>query len=149
LAPVERCTNHTFEIADRLCGECGRPFCGMCLVQPFKRRPPLCHRCAVAAAGIRKSARTARVRSRTEIKAFERERRQDDLMPEAPTPPDGGFGPAKPAISAGSTRPPVRATAPAATANPEPKPQARPATADADEDAPQPVRNRPLRGLAR
>jgi hypothetical protein len=143
LAPVERCTNHTFEIADRLCDECGRPFCGMCLVKPFKRRPPICHQCAVAAAGIRKGARTAPVRSRKEIKAFERERRHDEVRTDsaATAAPERGFGPAKPALS---SRP--------KQAQPQPQPEQAEADGDADgEEAPQqPVgRNRPLRGLAR
>jgi hypothetical protein len=146
LAPVERCTNHTFEIADRLCGECGRPFCGMCLVKPFRRRPPICHQCAVAAAGIRKGARPAPVRSRKEIKAFERERRQEEVRtdPAATPAPERGFGPAKPALS---SRP-----KPAAQPQPQP-PQSKDADTDAedgDEARPDPVgRNRPLRGLAR
>jgi len=143
LAPVERCTNHTFEIADRLCGECGRPFCGLCLVKPFRRRPPICHQCAVAAAGIRKGARTAPVRSRKEIKAFERERRQDEVRTEPTTARDRTFGPAKPALS----------SRPKPATQPQPQPQSKNAEADAedgDEARPQPVgRNRPLRGLAR
>jgi hypothetical protein len=95
----------------------------------------------VAAAGIRKGARTAPVRSRKEIKAFERERRQDQVRTEPAAAPDRGFGPAKPALS---SRP-----------KPQPQPQAEEADADAatndgDEDRQQPVgRNRPLRGLAR
>ena len=102
LASVERCTNHNFEIADRLCGDCGRPFCHLCLVTPFRRKPPLCHSCAVAAAGIRKGAKTAPVRSRREIKAFEKERRQAEARPEPATSGDAGFGPAKPAFTSGT-----------------------------------------------
>jgi hypothetical protein len=149
LASVERCTNHTFEIADRLCGDCGRPYCDLCMVKPFRRRPPLCHQCAVAAAGIRKGARPTPVRSRKEIKAFERERREAEGRPEPATPSEGGFGPAKPAFTPGPARTPSRVDA------------AKPAPSDAEDAEPAPEhaagqdaaattgRNRPLWGLSR
>ncbi len=145
LAPVERCTVHTFELADSLCGECGRPFCHMCIVKPFKRRPPLCHQCAVAAAGVRKGARTAPVRSRKEIKAYERERKQAAARRQ-PTPAKeqqgAGFGPAKPTFRAAPGRTPAK---PAPTRTPD---AAKPAEGEGEE-ATTPGRNRPLRGLAR
>jgi hypothetical protein len=147
LTSVERCTNHNFEIADRLCGDCGRPFCHLCLVTPFRRKPPLCHSCAVAAAGIRKGAKTAPVRSRREIKAFEKERRQAEARPEPATPGHAGFGPAKPAFTSGPSRPATRADA------------SKRAAAEGDDDEQEQgdkpgeragsAKNRPLWGLAR
>jgi hypothetical protein len=147
LGSVERCTNHTFELADQLCGDCGRPFCSLCIVTPFRRRAPLCHQCAVAAAGIRTSARTAPVRSRKEIKAFERERRAAEARaaPVAPTP--GGFGPATPALTSSPSHPVTRGDA---TNRP---PASTDDQADGDEEPEEKrvatPRNRPLWGLAR
>jgi hypothetical protein len=158
--PVERCTNHSFEVAERLCGDCGRPFCGLCMVTPFKRKPPLCHQCAVAAAGIRKGARKAPVRSRREIKEYERERRLADARPEPKTAGERGFGPAKPSITAAPSRPPTRAATndrtskPAGAGQGEPADGAKKPAGEGDEQAQEKRkaeagRNRPLRGLAR
>jgi hypothetical protein len=143
VAPVERCTNHSFEIAQRLCGECGRPFCTMCLVSPFPRRPPLCHRCAVALAGVRSSAKAPKVRSRKEIKAFEKERRMAEAAPEPGTPRSGGFGAARPSFSgtpAAPSRPPARTERQGEAAGGDGEVRERPRVAP---------RNRPLGGLAR
>jgi hypothetical protein len=149
LASVERCTNHNFEIADRLCGDCGRPFCHLCLVTPFRRKPPLCHSCAVAAAGIRKGAKTAPVRSRREIKAFEKERRQAEARPEPATSGDAGFGPAKPAFTSGPSRPVTRTDASKrAAADAGDDDQEQGDTPREDERAGS-AKNRPLWGLAR
>jgi len=59
-----RCRRHPFEEAEDLCGHCGLPFCGECLVDAFgPKKPPMCIACAVAVAGIRASAgRTPRPR---------------------------------------------------------------------------------------
>ena len=142
LGSVERCTNHSFELADHLCRDCGRPFCKLCIVKPFRRKPPLCHHCAVAAAGIRTSARTAPVRTRREIKAFERERRQADSRPESTKPGEGGFDSAKPAITSGPSRTTSRAAAERKEAEEAEEEKATQQTAAN-------ARNRPLWGLAR
>jgi hypothetical protein len=144
LASVERCTNHSFEVADRLCGECGRPYCHLCLVSPFRNRPPLCLPCAVAASGVRKGAKQAPTRSRREIKAFEKERRMAEGKPKPAAPTSGGFGPARPSLSATPT---------AAVARPSRRSEQageRDTTDGEDEDRPRvPNRNRPLGGLPR
>jgi hypothetical protein len=145
LASVERCTNHSFEIADRLCGDCGRPYCHLCLVSPFRNRPPLCLPCAVAASGIRRGAKQAPTRSKREIKALEKELRMAEGSPEPAAPSSGGFGPARPSISATPSAPaarPVRRSEPVGDQG---------ATDGEDEDQrPRvPNRNRPLGGLAR
>jgi len=52
-----RCGRHHFEEAEDLCGNCGRAFCGECLVDALgPKKPPMCIACAVAVAGIRASA---------------------------------------------------------------------------------------------
>ena len=101
----------------------------------------------MAAAGIRKGAKTAPVRSRREIKAFEKERRQAEARPEPATTGDAGFGPAKPAFTSGPSRPVARTDA------------SKRAAADDDDqeqgDEPREdqragsAKNRPLWGLAR
>jgi hypothetical protein len=146
--PVERCINHSFEVAERLCGECGRPFCHLCLVTPFKRGPAMCQQCAVAVAGIRNGARQRRVRSRKEIKAYERERRLAENRPD-PSTGQGGFGSAKPALTASPTKPPARSGAAGPAEAADAKPRSDAAKVDGDEERPTPGRNRPLRGLVR
>jgi hypothetical protein len=117
------------------------------MVKPFKRRPPLCHQCAVAAAGIRKGAKTAPVRSRREIKQFERDRRMAESRPEPPTPAEGGgFGPAKPAFAAGPARPAERKPQRGPVKQQQEQEQER---QEEEEATTGPGRNRPLRGLAR
>ena len=145
MASVERCTNHSFEIADRLCGDCGRPYCHLCLVSPFRNRPPLCLPCAVATSGVRKGAKQAPTRSRREIKAFEKERRMTAGRPEPVAPAAGGFGPARPSLSATPTAPaarPARRSEPVGERNPTD-------VQDEDQRPRVPNRNRPLGGLAR
>ena len=149
MASVERCTNHTFEIADRLCGDCGRPFCHLCLVTPFRRRPPLCHTCAVALAGVRKGAKTAPVRSRREIKAFEKERRQAEARPEPAAPATGGFGPATPAFTSGPSRPVTHADASRRTAADVEGDDQEQGDKPREEERAGSPKNRPLWGLAR
>jgi hypothetical protein len=146
LASVERCTNHSFEVADRLCGDCGRPYCHLCLVSPFKNRAPLCLPCAVAAAGVRKGAKLSPTRSRREIKAFERQRREEETRPVPGAPASGGFGPARPSLSASPAAPPARAAR-------QTEPTGERTAADGEDAAQErpkvPNRNRPLGGLAR
>lgn len=70
-----RCDKHLFDPAEDRCGTCGGEFCSECLVYAFgPRRPPLCIPCAVAAAGIRRSAACSAL-SRRDAKRLERERR--------------------------------------------------------------------------
>lgn len=72
-----RCDRHLFEGADDICKECGREFCHECLVYPFgTKKPPLCHSCAIAAAGIRKHAGRGRVSSRRERKKLDKQRKE-------------------------------------------------------------------------
>ena len=144
------CTNHNFEIADRLCGDCGRPFCHALPRHPVPAaEPPLCHSCAVAAAGIRKGAQTAPVRSRREIKAFEKERRQAEARPEPATPGDAGFGPAKPAFTSGPSRPVTRADASKRAAAEGEDDEQEQGDKPGDEERAGSAKNRPLWGLAR
>lgn len=75
----ENCATHLFERADRFCGHCGTTFCEDCLVQPFAKKPPLCKACAIAAAGVRSSARARPMRSRKEIKALAQARSLTNL----------------------------------------------------------------------
>jgi hypothetical protein len=54
------CEKHPFETADGMCHQCGRDYCGECLV--FARgpkKPPACISCALAMAGVRSSASVA------------------------------------------------------------------------------------------
>jgi hypothetical protein len=86
------CENHSFEVSEDDCGNCGRSFCSECLVYPFgRKRPPLCKACAIAAAGIRKNGGRAPVASRRELKRQQRERRrmrreQSSIRPEPASP---------------------------------------------------------------
>lgn len=71
------CDNHSFEVSEDDCGNCGRSYCSECLLYPFgPRRAPLCKACAIAVAGIRKNGGRTPVASRRELKRQERERRR-------------------------------------------------------------------------
>jgi hypothetical protein len=70
------CVKHLFERATHYCDQCGHPYCDECVIQPFKNRPPLCKACAMAAAGIRSTARVQPARSRKEIKELQASLRQ-------------------------------------------------------------------------
>jgi hypothetical protein len=49
------CDVHPFDQAVDTCGGCDSSFCSGCLVYPFgQRRAPLCVRCALEAAGVRR-----------------------------------------------------------------------------------------------
>ena len=52
-----RCERHTFEAAEAICRHCGYEFCHECLVYTHRqKRPPLCVKCAITAAGVRSTA---------------------------------------------------------------------------------------------
>lgn len=77
-----RCDQHLFEGAEDICSECGREYCHECLVYPWgPKKPPLCHSCAIAKAGIRKHAARSRVRSRRELRRLEKERKRKGKAP--------------------------------------------------------------------
>jgi hypothetical protein len=66
-----------FEGAEDNCSQCGREYCHECLVYPFgAKKPPLCHACAIARAGIRKHAARSKVASKRELKRLEKERKR-------------------------------------------------------------------------
>lgn len=72
------CENHTFELAEDLCGTCGRAYCAECIVYAFgPKKPPICKGCALARAGIRKHAGPTRATSRRELRRLSRERRRE------------------------------------------------------------------------
>lgn len=52
-----RCVAHPSDLAHDLCAVCGEEFCEGCLVGTVNARRSLCVRCALAAAGVRSSAR--------------------------------------------------------------------------------------------
>ena len=63
------CNRHPFEYAENVCSSCGIAFCHDCLVYPRgPKKPPLCVPCAIAAAGVRSSARNHSNLSRREVK---------------------------------------------------------------------------------
>ncbi|MEO8697250.1 MAG: B-box zinc finger protein [Acidimicrobiales bacterium] len=68
------CNRHSFEYAENVCSKCGIAFCHDCLVYPRgTKKPPLCVPCAIAAAGVRSSARNQSNLSRREVKKRVRE----------------------------------------------------------------------------
>jgi hypothetical protein len=68
------CSRHSFEYAENVCSSCGIAFCHDCLVYPRgPKKPPLCVACAIAAAGVRSSARNHSNLSRREVKKRVRE----------------------------------------------------------------------------
>jgi hypothetical protein len=76
-----------FEGADDLCKECGREYCHECLVYPFgPKKAPLCHSCAIAAAGIRKHAGRSRLGSRRDRKRIEKQRKEAAASEREPEP---------------------------------------------------------------
>ena len=61
-------------IPENVCSKCGIAFCHDCLVYPRgPKKPPLCVPCAIAAAGVRSSARNQSNLSRREVKKRVRE----------------------------------------------------------------------------
>ena len=63
------CSRHSFEYAENVCSSCGSAFCHDCLVYPRgPKKPPLCVPCAIAASGVRSSARNPSNLSRREVK---------------------------------------------------------------------------------
>lgn len=91
---ADSCENHAFDMAEDLCGSCGRGYCSECLVYPFgAKKPPLCKSCAVSAAGIRSNAARPRALSKRELrkrmKARKKEAKRRGRQPEPveePTP---------------------------------------------------------------
>jgi len=54
---MESCEKHPHEPGAALCGRCGAPWCGACLVYSFgPKKPPFCMSCAMFAGGVRSSA---------------------------------------------------------------------------------------------
>ncbi|WCO67295.1 hypothetical protein PO878_00990 [Iamia majanohamensis] len=87
----ETCVLHPFEVADRLCHQCGRWHCDGCLVAPWgPRKPVLCVECAIGRGGVRRSAGAAPVRTPREIRQLEkdarRQSREDSRRPVVVTP---------------------------------------------------------------
>jgi hypothetical protein len=84
------CNRHSFEYAENVCSRCGIAFCHDCLVYPRgPKKPPLCVPCAIAAAGVRSSARNQSNLSRREVKKRVREAKglqQPQPYVEAPAP---------------------------------------------------------------
>lgn len=71
------CENHNFEMADDICGQCGRDYCAECVVYPYgPKKPPLCKSCAIARAGIRKHAAAPPALSKRELRRRRRDRKQ-------------------------------------------------------------------------
>ena len=68
------CERHTYVEAESTCQRCGYSFCENCLVYSFGRQQhPYCVSCAIAAAGIRRSARIQpRVTQRASGRRFRR-----------------------------------------------------------------------------
>lgn len=72
------CENHTFELAEDLCGSCGRAYCPECILYAYgPKKPPICRRCAIARAGIRKHAAPTPAASKRELRRLSRERRRE------------------------------------------------------------------------
>ena len=79
------CNRHSFEYAENVCSSCGVAFCHDCLVYPRgPKKPPLCVQCAIAAAGVRSSARNQSNYSRREVK--KRVREAKNMQPAQPHP---------------------------------------------------------------
>jgi hypothetical protein len=71
---AENCAKHTFDIAYALCRQCGQPFCTTCLVYAFgPSKPPFCVKCAIGASGVRSNAAPLPVRSKQEVRQFQKE----------------------------------------------------------------------------
>ncbi len=71
------CENHNFEMADDVCGQCGRDYCAECLVYPYgPKKAPLCKSCAIARAGIRKHAAAPPALSKRELRRRRRDRKR-------------------------------------------------------------------------
>ena len=70
---VERCVKHNFETVENTCRTCGRGYCNECLVYSFgPKKPPYCVSCALAAAGVRRSAAAQPVRAQKNRRLFGR-----------------------------------------------------------------------------
>jgi len=70
---VERCVNHNFEPVESSCRTCGQGYCTECLVYSFgPKKPPFCMSCALAAAGVRRSAAVQPVRAQKTRRLFGR-----------------------------------------------------------------------------
>ena len=86
------CSRHSFEYAENVCSSCGSAFCHDCLVYPRgPKKPPLCVPCAIAAAGVRSSARKPSNLSRREVKKRVKEAKglqQPQPYVEAPAAPN-------------------------------------------------------------
>lgn len=90
-ATTETCTRHPFEVAERICHQCGHWHCDGCLVAPWgPRKPMLCVECAIGSSGVRRSAGTPPARSAREIRQLERgarrQEREDEKRPVVITP---------------------------------------------------------------
>ncbi len=72
-----RCENHQFEILADHCRTCGGEYCLECLVYSYGNdKPPFCVDCALAAAGIRSTAKRPSFRSRRELRREARLKRR-------------------------------------------------------------------------
>lgn len=100
----ESCVLHPFEVAERLCHQCGRWHCDGCLVAPWgPRKPALCVECAINRGGVRRSAGAAPVRTPRQIRDVEKGKRtQESEDPgQRVTMGPGGMPPQQPAPTAG------------------------------------------------
>ncbi len=90
-AGTDTCVLHPFEVAERLCHQCGRWHCDGCLVAPWgPRKPVLCVECAIGRGGVRRTAGAPPARSAKEIRRHEkdarRQSREDGRRPVVITP---------------------------------------------------------------
>ncbi len=85
---ADPCLAHPYELAEGLCRSCGGAYCADCIVYPFGAdKPPLCISCAIAAGGVRRTAkkpsRAAPKEKKERLKEW-RKAKQRDLSAPAP-----------------------------------------------------------------
>ena len=79
------CNRHSFEYAESVCSSCGLAFCHDCLVYPKgPKKPPLCVHCAIAAAGVRSSARKKSNLSKREVRRRTKQHQRAQNQPATP-----------------------------------------------------------------
>lgn len=94
------CSRHPFEYSENVCSSCGVAYCHDCLVYPKgPNKKALCVQCAIAASGVRSSARAKPKASKREIRRRQKELRGEHqqqqsalghieaVAPSAPPPP--------------------------------------------------------------
>ena len=86
---MESCEKHPHEPGVALCGRCGAPWCGTCLVYSFgPKKPPFCKGCAMYAGGVRSAARPPMPRRQLKalMKAQKAEAKAKAKTQSAPSP---------------------------------------------------------------